>query len=160
STSWLTVSTGSTLARRRRTARAASIPRPRHKPRTEQVSIERPRPGSEPASRADRAAATGPAVREQQPPARSDPAARPAQEKPAAVPPTRRTVPLGPVEERFLDEIGIAGRRSASGRVDADRSAVIRLALRRLAEHLSVDEVVDVIREGTTRTGGAGRPRF
>jgi len=69
-------------------------------------------------------------------------------------------VHLGPVEERFLDEIEIAGRRSASGRVDANRSAVIRLALRRLAEHMSVDEVVDVIREGTTRTGGAGRPRF
>jgi hypothetical protein len=71
----------------------------------------------------------------------------------------KRTIHLGRAEDEFLEDIFIAGRRAPGGRVDANRSAAVRLAIRRLREELSPDQIVNEIRQGTTKPT-TGRPRF
>lgn len=71
----------------------------------------------------------------------------------------KRTIHLGRAEDEFLEDIFIAGRRAPAGRVDANRSAAVRLAIRLLQRELSPDQIVDEIRQGTTKPT-TGRPRF
>ncbi|WP_137726565.1 hypothetical protein [Prescottella subtropica] len=66
------------------------------------------------------------------------------------------TVYLGSEEDDFLEDVRAAGRRRPQ-RVDANRSAVVRLALNRLAEQLTHGEVVEEIhRQGKVSRGPRG----
>lgn len=81
------------------------------------------------------------------------------QETPALQQLVKKTIYLSTREDDFLENVYLAGRRAAGGKVDANRGAVVRLALRRLESELSPEEIVDQIRAGITRPA-AGRPRF
>lgn len=84
--------------------------------------------------------------------------AAPAPPKAAAPPPSgtiARSVQLDDAAEDFLDRVRSAGRRS---RVDANRSAVVRLALRQLADRLSPEQIAVMLRDSqTTGSNTAGR---
>lgn len=71
----------------------------------------------------------------------------------------KTTIHLNAADDRFLDEVSFVGRR-AQPKVDASRSAVTRLALRRLAAHMTPDEIVDDLRRGISNSSGAGRKRL
>lgn len=71
----------------------------------------------------------------------------------------KKTIYLSTREDDFLENVYLAGRRSPGGKVDANRGAVVRLALRRLESELSPEQIVEEIRAGITRPA-AGRPRF
>ena len=65
------------------------------------------------------------------------------------------TVYLDDAQVAFLEQARVAGLLG-SPRLDLSKSAVVRLALRRLAEQLSVDEIREVLRSqpvDPTRTG-------
>jgi len=81
------------------------------------------------------------------------------QQAPARQELVKKTIYLSTREDDFLEDIYLAGRRAPGGKVDANRGAVVRLALRRLESELSPDQIVDEIRAGITRPA-AGRPRF
>ena len=76
--------------------------------------------------------------------------------QPAAAPSTvARSVQLDEPAEDLLDLVRSAGRRQ---RVDANRSATIRLALRRMAEQLSPEQIAAELKKSTTsQAKGAGR---
>lgn len=71
---------------------------------------------------------------------------------------TRRSIHLSPTEDSYLEAVFLAGRQDSSGRFDASRSAVVRLALERLAQELTPQQVVAVLRNRTPVVG-VGRPR-
>lgn len=71
----------------------------------------------------------------------------------------RTTIHLGAGEDSFLDEVRYAGRQSRP-KIDASRSAVVRLALARLADEMSPTEVVAELKKRTPKTTSTGgRPR-
>lgn len=145
----------------RRATKSRSIPPPRNKPRTTPVPVKAaddPGPGSD-------AAATD-VVKDRETKPKSSPGAgpkrrqQPARDAPPAVERlSKHTIHLGPAEDDFLEDVFLAGRRHSGGRVDANRSAVVRLALRRLAAEQTPSQIVEEIRAGTTKQG-TGRPRF
>lgn len=72
----------------------------------------------------------------------------------------RRTIHLSPTEDDFLDSVFMAGRQDPAGKFDASRSAVVRLALARLADEMSPDQVVSALKKRVPRTAPTGgRPR-
>jgi hypothetical protein len=71
----------------------------------------------------------------------------------------KRTIYLTAGDDDWLEEVYLAGRTSPTGRVDANRGAVMRYALRRLQAESTPAEVVEVIRAGINREN-PGRPRF
>lgn len=76
-------------------------------------------------------------------PPETKPAARqPAKARAATSELIRQTVYLDDAADDVLEEVRSASRRR---RVDANRSAVIRLALRRLKDDLSAEQIVDEI---------------
>lgn len=81
------------------------------------------------------------------------------QQTPALQELVKKTIYLSTREDDFLENVYLAGRRSPGGKVDANRGAVVRLALRRLEGELSPEQIVEEIRAGITRPA-AGRPRF
>ena len=103
----------------------------------------------------------GPTVKATEPAIEPVPAserAAPATPPPAAEPDPKirtvaRTVQLDAESEDWLDSVRVAGRHA---RVDANRSAVIRYALRELAAQRSPEKVARAL--GQTRSpGGPGR---
>ena len=71
----------------------------------------------------------------------------------------RTTIHLGAGEDSFLDEVRYAGRQSRP-KIDASRSAVVRLALARLADEMSPEQVVAELKKRTPKTTpSGGRPR-
>ncbi|MFJ4167847.1 hypothetical protein ACIPY5_20025 [Microbacterium sp. NPDC089698] len=73
---------------------------------------------------------------------------------------SKKTIHVGAEEEAFLQSVVVAGMLHPGGKVDANQSAVIRLALRRLQAELAPEAVVEEIRRGLIKTGESGRPRF
>lgn len=75
--------------------------------------------------------------------------------EPAAAPTIARSVQLDDASEDLLDRIRTAGRRQ---RVDANRSAVIRFALRQLEAQLSPEQVAAALKKNAgNQPKGAGR---
>lgn len=161
------------LRKRGRAERKNPIPPSLHTPRTTPVTLPEPSV-DDTATAPDTTAA--PVVdeapqREQQasPVAPQVPAEQPA---PVAAPPARqtnvvtekrllkKTLFMGPEEDAFLREIVAAGQLHPEGKVDANQSATIRLALRRLRAEMTPAEVVEEIKGGLNKTGESGRPRF
>lgn len=65
-----------------------------------------------------------------------------------------RSVQLDEASEDLLDQVRTAGRRQ---RVDANRSATVRLALRRMREQLSPEQIAAELKKSQTDSKGAGR---
>ena len=82
--------------------------------------------------------------------------------KPAGVEPEqllRATIFLEPREDAFLESIRFAGRQRTP-RVDTTRSAVARLAISRLEDQLSADEIIAELAKRTLPSSAeGGRPR-
>lgn len=165
----------------RRPSTNRRIPPSRHKPRTtpvpvkaaEEVAADTPpaaeakpakaRESAGPAAPAETPGTPSPSKTNSKavtPPKKaSSPSAKDASEAPVVERLAKHTIHLGSVEDEFLEDVFIAGRRSKAGRVDANRSAVVRLALRRLADEQTPAQIVDTIRKGTSKPA-TGRPRF
>lgn len=77
-----------------------------------------------------------------------------------AEPMTKKTVFIGVGEDTFIRQVVVAGMLNAGGKVDSNQSATIRLALRRLQAELTPEQIVEEIKQGLSKTGESGRPRF
>lgn len=146
-----------------------NIPPSRKKPPTTKVDI-RPEPAQTEMSPANEmgvsvaapapSAASGEMPRTfAEGPGRKSSAGESTQRIPALQELVKKTIYLSTREDDFLEDVYLAGRRAPGGKVDANRGAVVRLALRRLEGELSPEQIVEEIRAGITRPA-AGRPRF
>lgn len=129
-----------TAMRNKTTASRRTLPPPRHQPR--QTPVPMPNPA---------------------PPATSAPASPPA---PAQAPAAgtggtelaKVSIYLDESTDTYLETVRAAGR-TAKPRVDATRSAVVRLALNRLADQLSPAEVIAELQRNAAGHTGPGRKR-
>lgn len=71
----------------------------------------------------------------------------------------KASIYLDPPSDDFLESVRITGRRSKP-RVDASRSAVVRLALARLSEQMAPDQVVRELVARAPVHSGEGRRRY
>jgi hypothetical protein len=125
----------------------------------------RNRPASKPVTVSDKSGAADEDVAE----VPAEPPRRPVGDRPSKRAPAsasviidelvKTTIHFGSEEDRFLDEVNFAGKR-ARPKVDASRSAVARLALRRLAEQMTSDEIVDELRRRAPTATATGRKRL
>lgn len=130
------------LAAMRTTKTATSrrtLPPPRHQPRSTPVQMPEP-------------AAAPPATQHVEPPP-----------PPPAAPPTgtdltKASIYLDEPTDAYLETVRAAAR-TAKPRVDATRSAVVRLALNRLAEQFTPAEVVAELQRSAAAHSGPGRKR-
>ncbi|MFT9485721.1 hypothetical protein ACM0BE_25170 [Mycobacteroides abscessus subsp. abscessus] len=113
------------------------VPPPRHQPR--QTPVDMP---------------AAPAA----PPATAAAAAAPNSSRPATTELTKVSIYLDDPTDTYL-EIVRGAARTARPRVDATRSAVVRLALNRLAEQLDPAAVVDELQRKAAGHSGPGRKR-
>lgn len=117
------------------------LPPPRHQPRQTPVNMPAPE-----------AAAPAPT------PAAASPLPRPAVTPAAVTDLTKVSIYLDDQADTYLETVrGTA--RTARPRVDATRSAVVRLALNRLAEQLDPDAVVAELQRKAAGHSGPGRKR-
>lgn len=130
------------LNQQRANARSArTVPPPAHKAPPGNAAVPEPGPR--------------PAIAQTQPPSRV-PAPAP---QPKAGDLIRSTIHVDAAADRFLEDVRSVGRQR-SPRVDASRSAIVRLAVERLAEQLAPDQVVDELAtRGVIPGSGIGRPR-
>ena len=135
-----------TAMRSKSTTSRRTIPPPRHQPRRTPV---------------DMLAASSPATASEPPP-KAQSAAAPT---PAAVPPpasgtdlTKVSIYLDDTTDASLETVRAAAR-ATKPRVDATRSAVVRLALNRLAEQLTPAEIVAELQRSAAAHSGPGRKR-
>ena len=133
------------LAAMRTTKTATSrrtLPPPRHQPRS--TPVQMPEPVAPPP-------ATPPV---EQPPPPPPQAAVP----PAGTDLTKASIYLDEPTDAYLETVRAAAR-TAKPRVDATRSAVVRLALNRLAEQFTPAEVVAELQRSAAAHSGPGRNR-
>jgi hypothetical protein len=69
------------------------------------------------------------------------------------------TVSLDRKTEEVLEAVRTAGRFSQP-KIDANRSATIRLAVARLAEQLTPEQIADELRRRAPQSQGTGRKRL
>lgn len=131
-------------SKRRQSHRLGSIPPSRHKPRETPVAVA--------AGAATVDAVPAPPTPVQAP--QSVPVSQQAGEDLVH----RRSIFLSPVDDAFLESVFETGRFDPAGRFDASKSAVVRLALARLAKDFSAAEVVGELRRNAP-TPTNGRPR-
>lgn len=131
------------LAAMRTTKTATSrrtLPPPRHQPRSTPVQMPEP-------------AAPPPATQHVESPA-PPPVAPPT----AGTDLTKASIYLDEPTDAYLETVRAAAR-TAKPRVDATRSAVVRLALNRLAEQFTPAEVVAELQRSAAAHSGPGRKR-
>lgn len=130
------------------------VPPPRHQPRQTPVDMSAATPASAPATAPASppvdAAATAPAA-----PKSSQPAVTTAA---ATTDLTKVSIYLDDPTDTYLETVRGAAR-TARPRVDATRSAVVRLALNRLAEQLDPAAVVAELQRKAAGHSGPGRKR-
>lgn len=144
------------------------MPAPRNGPRATPVELTAPGDSGQ----AEAAAATAresavsplptPAAPVAAAPSASPPAPKAARQDDAEAPDKleKATIYLDAPTDSFLEDVIAAGRRQKP-RIDS-RSAIVRLALRELADRMSPEEVVAAIRATSTKPGlpTQGRPRL
>lgn len=140
------MSDGLGMLEERRARRSRQIPAPRNPPRSKPVAVP--------------SLVTQPPEPEE---AEPKPAQQGSEPKPAATPaapePTvKMSIYLEPADDLYLEEIAHAGKTSRP-RVALSRSAIVRLALERLGETTTVDEVVRELRRRGELHKGTGRKR-
>jgi len=143
-------------AKAREHALARQIPPSRHQPRRTLVSMA-PEPAPEVAAEgAPQAPTTIAAAATEATPGRSPGRApNPPVEADLVA---RRSVFLAPADDAFLESVYEAGRFDPQGRFDASKSAVVRLALGRLAKDLAPADIVEELRRRAPKPT-SGRPR-
>lgn len=133
-----------TAMRSKSTTSRRTMPPPRHQPRRTPVDMP--------------AAAPSPAT------APEPPKAQPAAPVPATPLPatgtdlTKVSIYLDDTTDAYLETVRAAARASKP-RVDATRSAVVRLALNRLADQLTPAEIVGELQRSAAAHSGPGRKR-
>jgi len=138
-----------TAMRNKATSRRA-LPPPRHQPR--QTPVEMPDPALQvPAHHAPSAAATAT-------PDQSSPAIPPSPTITGGTDLTKVSIYLDEITDGYLETVRSTAR-TAKPRVDATRSAVVRLALNRLAEQLGPAEVIAELQHNAAEHTGPGRKR-
>lgn len=129
------------------------VPPPRHQPRQTPVDMPAATPAVPPAAApATHLAAARPRLR---PPKSSRPAVTAA---PATTDLTKVSIYLDDPTDTYLETVRGAARTTRP-RVDATRSAVVRLALNRLAEQLDPAAVVAELQRKAAGHSGPGRKR-
>ena len=136
-----------TAMRTKNTGSRRALPPPRHQPRATPVPMPETSAAPEPSQ------AQTPAT----------PKARPPQPQPipavaAATDLAKVSLYLDESTDTYLETVRAAAR-TARPRVDATRSAVVRLALTRLAEQLNPAQVVDELQRNAAAHTGPGRKR-
>lgn len=71
----------------------------------------------------------------------------------------KTTIHLGRTDDALLNWVSFTGKQ-ATPKVDVSRSAVVRLALRHLAEAMTPEQIVAEVSRTTPAPGAAGRPRL
>lgn len=133
-----------TAMRSKSTTSRRTIPPPRHQPR--RTPVEMP-------------AAPSPAAASEAPKAQPAAPAAPAAPPPAAgTDLTKVSIYLDDTTDASLETVRAAAR-ATKPRVDATRSAVVRLALNRLAEQLTPAEIVAELQRSAAAHSGPGRKR-
>lgn len=143
-------------AKAREHALARQIPPSRHQPRRTVVSVA-PEPAPEVAAEGAPQTATAPPAPTTEATAARSPHRAPNQPVVADLV-ARRSVFLAPADDAFLELVYEAGRFDPKGRFDASKSAVVRLALDRLAKDLAPADVVEELRRRAPKPT-SGRPR-
>lgn len=138
----------SLTAMRNKTTSRRALPPPRHQPR--QTPVEMP----------DVAAPPGPAEHALPPTAPRQPSPSPpvSPTVTGGTDLTKASIYLDEITDNYLETVRSAAR-TAKPRVDATRSAVVRLALNRLAEQLGPTEVVAELQRNASGHTGPGRKR-
>lgn len=150
---------GLSMLDEKRKSRSRSIPAPRNPPRSTPVQVAELAPSApvEAAAPAVEPETTAAAV----PTPTPAPAAK---EKPAAgestvqEPTIKMSIYLEASDDLYLEEITHAGKTSRP-RIAISRSAIVRLALERLAATMTANEIVDQLRKTGDEHQGAGRKR-
>lgn len=137
----------SLTAMRNKTTSRRTLPPPRHQPRQTPVPMPEPAPPSPPADAPSRAKAIGPTPM-------SAATSAPATSTDLA----KVSIYLDEPTDAYLETVRAAAR-TTKPRVDATRSAVVRLALNRLADQLSPAEVVAELQRNAAGHTGPGRKR-
>lgn len=149
--------------RKRRSVR--NIPAPRNPPRRTPVEVLKPVP-ADPDTTTQKSDATtmAPAVSIAPPatsprPAETAQPARAEEAKPAVQEPTiKMSIYLENSDDRYLEDITHAGKTSRE-RIAISRSAIVRLALQRLSETMTTDQIVAELRKSGEEHHGKGRKR-
>lgn len=134
-----------TAMRAKATTSRRAVPPPRHQPRRTPVEMPAAVPESPPAS-----------TPKAKPPPVSTP--EPSTAATASTGLTKASIYLDEPTDTYLETVRTAAR-SVRPRVDATRSAVVRLALNRLAEQLDAAAVVAELQRSAARHSGPGRKR-
>lgn len=71
----------------------------------------------------------------------------------------KTTIHLGKTDDTLLNLINYTGKQSTP-KVDASRSAVVRLALRHLTQAMTPEQIVEELRLKSSQTNSVGRPRL
>jgi hypothetical protein len=125
-----------------RERRVRRIPAAKNPPRTKPVALPQP-------------------VQEHLPaPAEPEPSRDPKKAATKAIvePTVKMSIYLEPDDDLYLENIVHAGKTSRP-RVAISRSAIVRLALEKLATTMTVDQIVDVLRDRGAQHQGTGRKR-
>jgi len=138
-----------TAMRTKNTGSRRALPPPRHQPRATPVPMPEPPSAPKPAQ------VQPPETPKPQPPA--TPAPRPAAPS-TATDLAKVSLYLDESTDTYLETVRAAAR-TARPRVDATRSAVVRLALTRLADQLNPAQVVDELQRNAAAHTGPGRKR-
>lgn len=151
---------GLSMLDEKRKSRSRSIPSPRNPPRATPVQVADLAPAAAPTQ-------TEAPVAKPQPVTAQVAAPKPvaeakekvATQEPAVQEPTiKMSIYLEASDDLYLEEITHAGKTSRP-RIAISRSAIVRLALERLAATMTADEIVDQLRKTGDEHQGAGRKR-
>lgn len=71
----------------------------------------------------------------------------------------KTTIHLGKTDDTLLNLISYTGKQSTP-KVDASRSAVVRLALRHLAKAMTPEQIIEELRPKSSSINSVGRPRL
>lgn len=139
-----------TAMRTKNTGSRRALPPPRHQPRATPVPMPEPPPLPESAPVQP---APAPKAQPRPPAPATNPVAATSTTDLAKV-----SIYLNEATDTYLETVRAAAR-TARPRVDATRSAVVRLALTRLADQLNSDQVVAELQRNAAAHTGPGRKR-
>lgn len=134
-----------TAMRSKSTTSRRAIPPPRHQPRRTPVDMPAAEPSPAAASEPPKPQPAAPAPTSATPPA-------------SGTDLTKVSIYLDDTTDASLESVRAAAR-ATKPRVDATRSAIVRLALTRLAEQLTPAEIVAELQRSAATHSGPGRKR-
>lgn len=134
-------------------ARSRQLPPPMHKPRAAQVDVPiTPTAETEPPSAAPKSAPA-------QPVSAPTPIKKPAPQEDAIEDLAKYSIYIDTTADEYLEATRVAGRKLRP-KITATRSAVVRLALAKLAEQMTPADVANEIARRAPERTANGRPRL